>query len=119
MELSLTLPYPHGVSVNACWSISKRGVFLNKDVLYYRSEVYVLCRATKIRFSNSQVEVRIDMHPPDNRKRDIDNILKVTLDALQKAGLFEDDCQIVKLYVEKHPKVKGGKLDVLIKSTDN
>ena len=118
MELSLTLPYPHGVSVNACWSRSKRGVFLNKDVIYYRSEVFVRCYG-KTKFKDSKLDVRIDMYPPDNRKRDIDNILKVVLDVLQKADLFEDDCQIFKLYVEKHSKFPAGKLDVLIKSMDN
>ena len=35
-----------------------------------------------------------DFYPPDARRRDLDNLLKCTLDSLVHAGLLEDDSQI-------------------------
>jgi crossover junction endodeoxyribonuclease RusA len=36
----------------------------------------------------------VALYAPDKRARDLDNALKATLDALQKAGCFESDAQI-------------------------
>jgi len=33
----------------------------------------------------------MEVYPPDNRRRDLDNLLKATLDAMEKAGLYSDD----------------------------
>lgn len=52
------------------------------------------------------------MCPPDKRKRDLDNVCKATLDALQHARLFDDDAQIDELHVERGDKVDGGSLFV-------
>ena len=38
-------------------------------------------------------------HPPDNRRRDLDNLMKLTQDSLQHAGLYEDDSQIKHLHL--------------------
>ena len=47
--------------------------------------------------------VAVEAWYPNRRKRDLDNLLKPLLDALQKAGIFKDDSQIVDLRI-----VKGG-----------
>ena len=36
----------------------------------------------------------MDAFPPDRRRRDLDNLLKPALDALQHAGVYEDDSQV-------------------------
>lgn len=36
---------------------------------------------------------------PDNRRRDLDNLLKAALDAIVKAGLLVDDSQVVDLRI--------------------
>ena len=46
------------------------------------------------------LSIFIAAYPPDGRRRDIDNILKATLDALQHGGAYEDDSQIKSLHVE-------------------
>jgi Holliday junction resolvase RusA-like endonuclease len=38
--------------------------------------------------------VTILLHPPDYRDRDIDNLVKPMLDALEKAGVYENDSQV-------------------------
>jgi len=41
----------------------------------------------------------LQCYPPDNRRRDADNIAKCCLDTLQAAGLYEDDSQIKDLRI--------------------
>jgi len=56
--------------------------------------------------------IRIDIAPPDERRRDCDNVQKAVLDALQHAGLFWDDSQVVWLLSIKHESEKGGRVKV-------
>jgi crossover junction endodeoxyribonuclease RusA len=49
------------------------------------------------------IELSMELYPPDNRKRDVDNSLKSCLDALMYGKLYADDSLITKLVVEKKP----------------
>lgn len=60
------------------------------------------------------VRVVVDYYMPDNKIRDIDNILKPCLDALTKCGLIGDDSQVKSLTVNACPQVKGGQLDICV-----
>ena len=51
--------------------------------------------------------VTIEAYPPDKRKRDLDNILKSLLDALQHAGMYPDDSQIDVLSIARKTTFKG------------
>lgn len=66
----------------------------------------------------SNLQVTLLLHPPDKRKRDIDNILKVLLDSLVHANLIEDDFFIKKLVVEKFYPIKDGKVFVTIQEKE-
>ncbi|MBU0741506.1 RusA family crossover junction endodeoxyribonuclease, partial [bacterium] len=46
---------------------------------------------------------------PDRQRRDIDNVQKALLDALQHGGLYTDDSQIKKLNIEMRGAVRGGR----------
>lgn len=52
-------------------------------------------------------------NPPDNRRRDLDNLLKGTLDSLQHANIYPDDNQIDKLKIERTNQ-RTGTLDITI-----
>ena len=52
--------------------------------------------------------VEFDLYPPDNRRRDMDNVVKSLQDALTAAGVWVDDYQIEHLTVRRHKARKAG-----------
>ena len=60
------------------------------------------------------LQVCIDLHPPDKRRRDVDNNIKIILDSLVRGGLIEDDSQIHRLVVEKKGIIPQGQTIVRI-----
>jgi crossover junction endodeoxyribonuclease RusA len=52
----------------------------------------------------------MDAFPPDRRRRDLDNIQKPVLDALEHVGVYEDDSQIDLLITRRREVVPGGQL---------
>ncbi len=96
--LTLDLPYPP--SLNRYYrSFGGRVVISREGRRYTDSVVSILssCGMTSIR---RKVRMRIDVYPPDARRRDIDNILKCLLDSLVKGGALEDDSLIRGLSIE-------------------
>lgn len=96
--LTLDLPYPP--SLNRYYrSFGGRVVISREGRRYTESVVSILssCGMTAIR---KKVRMRIDVYPPDARRRDIDNILKCLLDSLVKGGALEDDSLIRGLSIE-------------------
>jgi len=53
-----------------------------------------------------------EFRPPDRRRRDLDNLAKVLLDALQHASVYEDDASIDLLVLRRGPPVVGGSVTV-------
>ena len=52
-------------------------------------------------FGRREVSARIDVFMPDKRRRDVHNLHKIVLDALQAAGAFDDDSQVIDLRIRK------------------
>jgi len=59
------------------------------------------------------IKVEIIAYRPDKRKRDLDNLLKGSLDSLTKAGVWEDDSLIQDLRIYWGDHI-GGYLKVYI-----
>lgn len=55
-----------------------------------------------------RLEVTVELHAPDKRKRDCDNYFKSLLDALTHAGVWMDDSQIDVLTAIRREIKKGG-----------
>jgi crossover junction endodeoxyribonuclease RusA len=60
------------------------------------------------------LSVTLCVYPPDKRKRDLDGILKVLLDSLQRGGLIKDDYQICRLVIERCAIIPQGQVVVRI-----
>jgi crossover junction endodeoxyribonuclease RusA len=101
--VTLTLPWPP--SVNSYWRRNGSRYFVSAKGIQYRKEVFFIAydvRANSIFPKDERISVSIKAYPPDKRKRDLDNILKSLLDSLQHAGVYDDDSQIDKLYIERY-----------------
>jgi crossover junction endodeoxyribonuclease RusA len=59
---------------------------------------------------SGRICVCLEAYPPDRRKRDIDNLVKPTLDALTKAGVWLDDEQVEELTIRRLNVSRGGLL---------
>ena len=107
MEL-LTLDIPYPLSINHYWKQSGSKRYLSPEALTYRKEIWAAFRASKHPGfpSDSRLRLMLWLVPPDRRKRDIDNVLKCLLDALQHACVYDDDNQIDELHVIKLPKLE-------------
>lgn len=103
--MKLTLPYP--ISANRYWrSFVPKGwtravVAISPEAKEYKKQVGWIANAARVRNPvRGLVEVRIKLFPRDKRLLDIDNVLKVAIDAL--AGIaYENDRQVNKLSAER------------------
>jgi crossover junction endodeoxyribonuclease RusA len=120
---TIRLPYPP--SVNNYWAsrvVARPGrkpfvhTFLGGAGKRFRVDVRaaVLERFGHLVRTRARVAVRLEVHPPDRRLRDLDNVLKAVLDALTHAGVWADDGQIDRLEVVRREPVGGGLVDVSI-----
>lgn len=105
--LELTLPWPP--SANTIWRNVGNRTLLSRKGREYRQAVVAQVAAEKVAASLAgRLSVVVTLYPPDRRRRDIDNHLKATLDALTHAGVWEDDEQIDRLTIVRAERRQGG-----------
>ena len=108
--MQIELPYPP--SVNHYWRHAGGRTLLSRKGRRYRSDVVAILTASGTRPLAGPVGLHVVLHPPDRRRRDLDNPLKALLDGLQHGGAVSDDAQFVILHAEWGERVAGGKADV-------
>lgn len=100
----LTLPWPP--SVNHYKGRRKGGgEFLTAKAKEFIEVVHIEA-LSKPRLEG-EISVAILAYPPDKRKRDLDNVLKVLLDALESADVFDDDSQVARIVIERQEGCEG------------
>jgi crossover junction endodeoxyribonuclease RusA len=120
--MRLTLPWPP--SVNKYYRHINKGQLAGRNLISeegraFRSAVDAVVRQARARKAMAfPLEVRVAAYPPDRRKRDLDNLLKATLDALQSSGVYLNDNQIESLSIYRAEPVAGGQLEVQITALD-
>ena len=112
--MQIRLPYPP--STNRYYRVVEGRVLISKDGRAYRQKICSIIHSLKLETAKKSIELEmvIHAHPPDRRQRDVDNLQKPLLDALEKAFLFENDSQIKKLTTEMLEPCKGGMILVTI-----
>jgi len=115
MQVKFTLPL--APTVNHYMLRQGNLYFPSKEYKIFQQEVkYRTIRLDK--FGSLPLEIYIGIHFKDNRRQDISNRIKCTEDALVKAGLFDDDRQVIKLRVERLENSNPPYMEVEIKSLD-
>jgi len=129
-EIILTLPYPpsinHSKKVGRLRTTKAGKLYQQKfnspETMRFYYEVWVKIRSLnaseRLRFVHDatiSLEVAIDIYPPDDRRRDIDNGIKIILDSLQRGGLIANDYQIARLVVQRMSKIEHGQIILRVK----
>ncbi len=112
-RIVLMMPWPPSVN-NLFATVGETRVLSRVGREYRKSVAVIVCQAGFPRFGASGLAVSIEAFPPDRRVRDLDNLFKAPLDALQYAGVFNDDSQVQRITIERGKCVKGGLLRVAI-----
>ncbi|GAA4493332.1 RusA family crossover junction endodeoxyribonuclease [Pseudaeromonas paramecii] len=116
--MQFELPWPP--STNRIWrNVVTRGrpqTLLSTEGRKFRTLAGHYCQLAGVAGKQLTGRLAVELHvqAPDRRGRDLDNVLKATLDALTHAGVWGDDSQIDRLVVTRGEITKGGKLLVSI-----
>ena len=112
-KMKFTFPYPP--TLNTLYATFRGRRIKSSAGKKYEKDVgkIVLMTADTERLLGS-VFVEILVYPPDNRRRDLDNIVKIIFDSLGKANVFSDDSQIDHFTVIRKNKAKHGYVKVLV-----
>ena len=110
--ITLTLPWPP--SVNKYWRTFQGRMIISAEGRAYRKAVadQVLIQRGAKHYAG-KLRVVIEAYRPDNRRRDLDNLLKAVLDGCTHAGVWEDDSNVVDLRIYWADTV-GGMLKVKV-----
>ena len=110
--IEITRPWPP--SVNTYWRNFDGRMIISARGREYRETVGDQMTLQKmVKHFKGQLKVEIEAFRPDKRRRDLDNLLKATLDGLAHAGVYEDDSQIVDLHIYWAKDI-GGMLKIKI-----
>ena len=112
MQRLIELPWPP--SVNHYWRQFNGRTILSKAGREYRTNVLALLLPKRYKPLEGSLSVIISAMPPDKRRRDLDNLLKGVLDALQYAGMYADDSQIDLLTIRRGAVGGQGKLLITV-----
>jgi crossover junction endodeoxyribonuclease RusA len=115
--LSITLPLPP--SVNTYWRKSPHGMYITQQGKDFRQSVAEIIADQKaLKFGRARLFMAVRLCMRDKRASDLDNRLKALCDALEHAGVFDDDEQIDELCVVRGPIVKGGQCYVMLRERE-
>jgi len=110
----LHLPYPP--TVNHYWAHTRNGTFIMAKGKQYRRDVIRLVQPYKPLLN--KLKVLLLVYPPDNHRRDLDNIFKAPLDAMEHGGAYKNDNQICDLRAVRCDVIKPGWIDAYIEEVN-
>ena len=111
----IRLPFPP--TTNTYWRHVGPRVLISREGRTFRANVCALLaggNGPRKPPAGGRIALAMDAFPPDRRRRDLDNLQKPTLDALQHAGVYEDDSQIDLLVTRRREVVPGGRVEICL-----
>ena len=113
MLATIQLPLPP--SVNSYWCNFRGRTILSKGGRDYKLSVQEIITQENIpKFGNNRLHAIITIFPRDKRKIDLDNRLKGLFDALQDAGVYDDDEQFDLIQIGRGKIKQGGGCTIVI-----
>ncbi|HNO77615.1 MAG TPA: RusA family crossover junction endodeoxyribonuclease [Phycisphaerae bacterium] len=109
------LPYPP--SINHYWRRVGSRTLISREGRTFRRNVCALLatgsgNGPRKPPAGGRIALAMDAFPPDRRRRDLDNLQKPVLDALEHARVYEDDSQIDLLVTRRGKVVPEGRIAV-------
>lgn len=95
-------------SLNVFYKKYRNRIIISKEGNNYIEEVKQIVKDFEA-IGKTRVSVSIHLFPPDRRRFDIDNRIKICQDSITKAGLWNDDSQVDELHVYRELPIKPGK----------
>jgi crossover junction endodeoxyribonuclease RusA len=88
------LPYPDSVNSHYRRAAHGQVKLTQKGAAYRENVVAAIWSVGPINTMTGRVKVTCKVWAPDRRKRDLDNLLKALLDAMEAAKVYKNDAQI-------------------------
>lgn len=114
-RVELTLPWPpSGNRYFRMITIKGRPrMVVSKAAKDYAREVVRVISAEQSQQMVGRLSVSIVCYAPDRRRYDLDNRVKVLLDAIERAGLIANDEQIDELNIRRGDVKKPGRVEIV------
>ena len=111
------LPWPP--SINHYWRHVGYRTLISREGRKFRDRVVAILVAKRCVPLRGPLTMELAVHPPDQRRRDIDNLFKSILDALQHGGAYVDDSQIIDLHARKCKPRPPGMVHVTLRQVED
>lgn len=109
----LDVPWPP--TGNHAYTVARGRKILSKAGRAYRESVSKqIAMLVRGQWLTGRIGVRINAYPPDRRVRDLDNLIKLPIDCVKRAGVIADDGDIDKLTIERGKTRKGGLMSICL-----
>lgn len=114
VNIRLVLPYPP--SANRYWRNFRGNVVTSAEARSYKLEVAYLAKHVGIEKLGGPVVVFVDIYRP-RRVGDLDNRLKVLLDALQGVA-YDNDSQVVEVHARRFDDKQNPRAELEVRVAD-
>lgn len=112
MSIKLTLPYPPSAN-HAHHNLPNGSRILNKAARQFYDDVQMLVNIAGVEGIKGEYSLTIHVYRP-RTNADLSNALKLTEDALQRAGAIENDKHCVRIVAERHEAEKPKKANARV-----